>query len=96
MNGKKIYPSLQKRLTRAILTLLLGSLLSIFTVSCKKTVIKTLPVDNTLVPIQMLFEDSTFTIGNYEVSKGYVIKHVALIAENRILKERIKEMQKEK
>ena len=75
--------------------LLLVSLLSITTTSCKRTVIKTLPVDGTVVPIQMLVEGSTFTIGNYEVTKGYVIKHVALLAEVAILKAQIKELRKD-
>ena len=60
--------------------------LILFSVSCK-TKIVTLPIGDEAYPIKQLEN------GNYEVTQGYVIKHVAMMAEIRILKERLKERQ---
>jgi len=68
--------------------LLIVSLAAIITASCRKTEIKTLPISNELAPVRMLDN------GNYEVTKGYVIMHTRLVAENAALKLRIKELQK--
>jgi len=73
------------RLIAAILILSAGLLLS--SAACKTT-IKTLPVNEDDVPVQMLEN------GNYEVTKGYVYRHVSMMAEIQILKARIKELER--
>jgi len=52
--------------------------------SCK-TKIVTLPIGDEAYPIRQLEN------GNYEVSKGYVIKHTAMMAEITILKAKLEE-----
>ena len=73
------------RLIAAILIISAGLLLS--SAACKTT-IKTFPVNEDDVPVQMLEN------GNYEVTKGYVYRHVSMMAEIQILKARIKELER--
>ena len=57
-------------------------------VACREPEIRVLPVDQDDIPIQMLEN------GNYEVTKGYVLRHVAMMAEVKILKAKLEECRK--
>lgn len=83
MNGKKICPGFAKPLRLVILVLFLVLLQSI--IPCCKSQIETLPVHQDDVPIRMLDN------GNYEVTKGYVLRHVALMAKVKILEAELEE-----
>ena len=57
-------------------------------VACREPEIRVLPVYQDDIPIQMLEN------GNYEVTKGYVLRHVAMMAEVKILKAKLEECRK--
>ena len=56
--------------------------------ACREPEIKILPVHQDDIPIQMLEN------GNYEVTKGYVLRHVTMMAEVKILKAKLEECRK--
>ena len=56
--------------------------------TCREPEIRVLPVYQDDIPIQMLEN------GNYEVTKGYVLRHVTMMAEVKILKAKLEECRK--
>ena len=82
MNGKKTYLNSRRLLKTVILILFAISLLNI--TACK-TKIETLPVHQDDVPVRQLEN------GNYEVTPGYVLRHTAMMAQIKILKQKLEE-----
>ena len=76
-----------KQSVRLLLCFLIFSLVLAYT-ACREPEIRVLPVYQEDIPIQMLKN------GNYEVTKGYVFKHVAMMAEVKILKAELGECRK--
>ena len=76
-----------KQSVRLLLCFLIFSLVLAY-IACREPEIRILPVYKDDIPIQMLEN------GNYEVTKGYVFKHVAMMAEVKILKEKLEECRK--
>ncbi len=64
--------------------LIVFGLILLSMMGCKPRII-TLPIGDEAYPIRQLEN------GNYEVTQGYVIKHTAMMAEIKILKEKLEE-----
>ena len=56
--------------------------------ACREPEIRVFPIYQDDIPIQMLDN------GNYEVTKGYVLRHVAMMAELKIVKAKLEECRK--
>ena len=78
-----------KQSTRLLLYFLVFSLILAYT-ACREPEIKVMPVYQDDIPIRMLEN------GNYEVTKGYVLRHTAMMAELKILKARLEECRNDK
>lgn len=76
-----------KQSVRLLLCFLIFSLV-LACVVCREPEIRVLPVYQDDIPIQMLEN------GNYEVTKGYVLRHVTMMAEVKILKAKLEECRK--
>ena len=72
---------------RLLLCFLIFSLALAYT-ACREPEIRVLPIYQDDIPIQMLEN------GNYEVTKGYVLRHVAMMAKVKILKAKLEECRK--